>query len=184
MTDDEARLAAALGLPIYGSDPALNRLGTKSAAAESSRTKASHIPPASSSTANGSSRGQCRAAHAAALGAGGGAEAEPGGERSRQRAHRPRRAGDDPRSALRLEDPELDVEEYLSALADEGGIVEERIEGADFRSPSVQLRMSPAGQVDIMSTHDQVLGGPHGQTYFGCHFPPTRSTPRGSPPRL
>ena len=31
--------------------------------------------------------------------------------------------------------------------------------------------MSPAGQVDIMSTHDQVLGGAHGQTYFGCHFP-------------
>jgi len=31
--------------------------------------------------------------------------------------------------------------------------------------------MSPAGQVDIMSTHDQVLGGPHGHTYFGCHFP-------------
>jgi hypothetical protein len=25
--------------------------------------------------------------------------------------------------------------------------------------------------VDILSTHDQVLGGPHGQTYFGCHFP-------------
>jgi hypothetical protein len=25
--------------------------------------------------------------------------------------------------------------------------------------------------VDIMSTHDQVLGGRHGQTYFGCHFP-------------
>ena len=35
----------------------------------------------------------------------------------------------------------------------------------------MQLRLSPAGQVDIMSTHDQVLGGPHGQTYFGCHFP-------------
>ena len=31
--------------------------------------------------------------------------------------------------------------------------------------------MSPAGQVDVMSTHDQMLGGPHGQTYFGCHFP-------------
>ena len=31
--------------------------------------------------------------------------------------------------------------------------------------------MSPAGQVDILSTHDQVLGGPHGQTYFGCRFP-------------
>jgi hypothetical protein len=33
------------------------------------------------------------------------------------------------------------------------------------------LRVSPSGQVDIMSTHDQVLGGPHGHTYFGCHFP-------------
>jgi hypothetical protein len=31
--------------------------------------------------------------------------------------------------------------------------------------------MSPAGQVDIMSTHDQVLGGANGQTYFGCQFP-------------
>ena len=57
------------------------------------------------------------------------------------------------------------------ALDEQGGIVEERIDGEDFRSPSVQLRMSPSGQVDIMSTHDQVLGGAHGQTYFGCHFP-------------
>ena len=31
--------------------------------------------------------------------------------------------------------------------------------------------MSPTGQVDVMSTHDQVLGGLHGHTYFGCHFP-------------
>ena len=73
--------------------------------------------------------------------------------------------------ALELEDQEIDASEYLAALDDEGGIVEERIEGTSFRSPSVQLRLSPAGQVDIMSTHDQVLGGPHGQTYFGCHFP-------------
>ena len=49
--------------------------------------------------------------------------------------------------------------------------MEERIGGEDFRSPSVQLRLSPAGQVDIMSTHDQVLGGANGQTYFGCYFP-------------
>lgn len=82
-----------------------------------------------------------------------------------------RAAEDDLRGAIELEDPELSVEDYLEALDNEGGIVEERIEGDEFRSPSVQLRMSPAGQVDIMSTHDQVLGGPHGHTYFGCHFP-------------
>ena len=35
----------------------------------------------------------------------------------------------------------------------------------------MQLRIRPAAQVDIMSTHDQVLGGLHGHTYFGCHFP-------------
>lgn len=74
-------------------------------------------------------------------------------------------------NALELEDTEISVEEYLQALDEQGGIVEELVQGTDFRSPSVQIRMSPAGQVDILSTHDQVLGGPHGQTYFGCHFP-------------
>jgi hypothetical protein len=77
----------------------------------------------------------------------------------------------DLRSAIELEDEEVDLEHYLALLDEQGGIVEEKIVGEDFRSPSVQLRMSPAGQVDIMSTHDQVLGGAHGQTYFGCHFP-------------
>nr|MBA3476263.1 ATP-grasp domain-containing protein [Actinomycetota bacterium] len=73
--------------------------------------------------------------------------------------------------APQLEDTESEVGTYLHALADQGGIVEERIEGEDFRSPSAQLRISPSGQVEILSTHDQVLGGPHGQTYFGCRFP-------------
>jgi hypothetical protein len=46
-----------------------------------------------------------------------------------------------------------------------------RVEGEAYRSPSVLLRMSPAGAVDVMSTHDQIFGGPHGHTYFGCYFP-------------
>ena len=54
---------------------------------------------------------------------------------------------------------------------DEGGIVEERISGAGFCSPSAQLRASPEGGVELLSTHDQLLGGPNGQTYFGCRFP-------------
>ena len=73
--------------------------------------------------------------------------------------------------ALALEDTEADVVDYLAALEEQGGIVEELIEGKDLRSPSAQLRISPSGQVDILSTHDQVLGGPNGQTYFGCRFP-------------
>ena len=43
--------------------------------------------------------------------------------------------------------------------------------GVEFRSPSVQLRVTPWGEVDLLSTHDQVLGGPSGQRYLGCRFP-------------
>ena len=56
-------------------------------------------------------------------------------------------------------------------LAQRGGIVEEVIAGAELRSPSVQLRVIPGGAVELLSTHDQVLGGPNGQSYLGCRFP-------------
>ncbi|HGY5559054.1 MAG TPA: peptide ligase PGM1-related protein [Prochlorococcus sp.] len=40
-------------------------------------------------------------------------------------------------------------------------------------SPSVQGTIHPGqpSQVAILSTHEQVLAGPHGQTYQGCRFP-------------
>jgi hypothetical protein len=38
-------------------------------------------------------------------------------------------------------------------------------------SPSVQLRASPMGDVEVVSTHDQLLGGPSGLSYLGCVFP-------------
>ena len=43
--------------------------------------------------------------------------------------------------------------------------------GREFRSPSAQLRVTPLGKVELLSTHDQMLGGPSGQTYLGCRFP-------------
>ena len=49
--------------------------------------------------------------------------------------------------------------------------LEERITGEELRSPSVQLRISPFGEVEVLSTHDQLLGGRSGQTYLGCRFP-------------
>lgn len=50
-------------------------------------------------------------------------------------------------------------------------IVEERIDGAEVRSPSVQMRATPLGELEVLSTHDQLLGGPDGQAYEGCIFP-------------
>jgi hypothetical protein len=49
--------------------------------------------------------------------------------------------------------------------------VEELIAGREFRSPSAQLRVTPLGEVEPLSTHDQMLGGPSGQAYLGCRFP-------------
>jgi PGM1 C-terminal domain len=74
-------------------------------------------------------------------------------------------------SAMSLEDEKKTVEAYLAALGEEGGIVEERLSGVEFRSPSVQLRVTPLGEVELLSTHDQLLGGPSGQMYVGCRFP-------------
>jgi hypothetical protein len=72
---------------------------------------------------------------------------------------------------LELESVKTDIDEYLRTLAAGGGIVEERITGVELRSPSVQLRVTPLGEVEILSTHDQLLGGPSGQSYLGCVFP-------------
>ncbi|GAA4411879.1 peptide ligase PGM1-related protein [Fodinibacter luteus] len=73
--------------------------------------------------------------------------------------------------AMELEDTRIDVGAYLAKLAERGGIVEERVVGDEIRSPSVQLRVTPLGEVEVLSTHDQVLGGPSGQSYLGCRFP-------------
>ena len=58
-------------------------------------------------------------------------------------------------------------------VTDDNGIwlVEEWIAGEEFRSPSVQLRVTPLGEVELLSTHDQLLGGTGGQSYLGCRFP-------------
>jgi hypothetical protein len=65
----------------------------------------------------------------------------------------------------------LKAMDYLRELARRGGVVEEWITGSEMRSPSVQLELTPAAEVTIVSTHDQLLGGPGGQRYEGCRFP-------------
>jgi PGM1 C-terminal domain len=166
---DEVELAVRLGIPLYGADPALEWLGTKTGSrrvfsdegvphARGYNVAGEHDVLRALRDLRGSTailkldRGVSGLGNALvdmprALGAGALAD------------------------ALSLEDTEADVGDYLTALEDQGGIVEELIEGEDLRSPSAQLRISPSGQVDILSTHDQVLGGPNGQTYFGCRFP-------------
>jgi hypothetical protein len=72
---------------------------------------------------------------------------------------------------MQFEQPDTPFDAYMAKLAERGGIVEERIHGDELRSPSVQLRVIPGGKVELMSTHDQLLGGLSGQSYLGCRFP-------------
>ena len=60
---------------------------------------------------------------------------------------------------------------YLPKVEAEGAIVEELTRGTGTVSPSVQLRILPDGSSEVVSTHDQILGGPDDQVYLGCRFP-------------
>jgi hypothetical protein len=73
--------------------------------------------------------------------------------------------------AMQFELEGVTYESYMKMLQERKGVVEERIMGEEFRSPSVQLRITPLGKVELLSTHDQLLGGPSGQSYLGCVFP-------------
>ena len=73
--------------------------------------------------------------------------------------------------SMQFESHGVTYESYMKKLQERQGVVEERIIGEEFRSPSVQLRVTPLGKVELLSTHDQLLGGPSGQSYLGCVFP-------------
>jgi len=74
-------------------------------------------------------------------------------------------------AGMELESETTPYDVYVAKFAEGGGIVEERIEGDELQSPSVQLRVLPHGEVELLSTHDQLLGGASGQSYLGCVFP-------------
>ena len=66
---------------------------------------------------------------------------------------------------------DISIETFLEKFVLMEGIVEAFIEGEIKVSPSVQCRISPLGDVEIVSTHNQVLSGESGQVFVGAHFP-------------
>ncbi|MGF1496372.1 MAG: peptide ligase PGM1-related protein, partial [Elainellaceae cyanobacterium] len=72
---------------------------------------------------------------------------------------------------LRFQAPCESWENFRSRIGALGAIAEAFVEGDEKRSPSVQGRITPAGDVEVLSTHDQILGGPDGQIFLGCRFP-------------
>ena len=66
---------------------------------------------------------------------------------------------------------DLVYETFIEKFRYMGGIVEAFIDGEVKTSPSVQCRITPLGEVDVISTHDQVVGGKLGHVFLGAHFP-------------
>ena len=73
-------------------------------------------------------------------------------------------------TSMSFEDPTMSPKSFFARLAQEGGVVEEFIEGAVKHFPSGQARISPDGSVELFATHDQVFSGA-GQVFLGCSFP-------------
>ena len=72
---------------------------------------------------------------------------------------------------MKLVANDLSYEMFMSKYNEMGGIVEAFVEGEIKESPSVQCRTTPTGISEVLSTHDQELGGESGQVYIGAHFP-------------
>ena len=71
-----------------------------------------------------------------------------------------------------LETLPMPARQWQELMARQGALVEAWLQGGEaLRSPSVQGTIHPGGRVEVLSTHEQILGGPRGQTYLGCRFP-------------
>ncbi len=72
---------------------------------------------------------------------------------------------------LHFENREETYQRFLRKFEEMQGIVEVFVEGEEKRSPSVQGLINPLGQGTVVSTHEQILGGPNKQVYLGATFP-------------
>lgn len=183
-TEAERELAIRLGIPMYGADPRHFHLGTKSGArkvfleegvshplgVEDLRTPDALVDAIVSMRRQKPGLTRIVAKLNEGVSGAGNANVElknlpPVGDA--QEAARVRECV----MAMKFESAKMTWDRFVAKLAEHGGIVEELIAGREFRSPSAQLRVTPLGEVEALSTHDQMLGGPSGQAYLGCRFP-------------
>jgi hypothetical protein len=67
--------------------------------------------------------------------------------------------------------PEESWASFAAKVGAGGAVVEELVRAPGVTSPSAQVRLEPDGRFSVVSTHDQILGGPDAQVYLGCSFP-------------
>jgi len=186
VTPCERTLAVQLGIPLYGCDPALIDLGGKSGSRTAFREAGIGLPDGSEDLRDAkdvvAALAALKARHpdleraVVKLNFGFSGEGNavfsyagcPDCEQPRWiAAHLPLN--------LAIEARDLGWERYTAKLAEQGGIVESWVTASELRSPSVQMRITPLGDLEFISTHDQILGGPSGQIFQACTFPADRA---------
>ncbi|MDH3284747.1 MAG: peptide ligase PGM1-related protein, partial [Acidobacteriota bacterium] len=183
VTHLERTLAVRLGIPIYGCDPALCDLGRKSGSREALRAAGARILDGFERLAD---EAQLREALATLKGRNPGLrkavvklEEGTSGEGNAVFSFEDCPSSGPIETWVRERLPTHLLYEargetwdsYRTKFAEMGGIVEIWIDHPDRRSPSVQCRIDPLGRVELVSTHDQILGGPSRQVFEGCTFP-------------
>ena len=183
-TDMERDFAVQLGIPMYAADPRFFAFGTKSGCRQVFSEEGIQHPPGAENIFSRDdlvqSLSQMRAQkpeiekaiikHNDGVSGFGNATLDLSGLPKPEAAEE-KTALEERLKEMQFELAEVDYDWYMKELETKGGIAEELISGDDLFSPSVQLRIAPTGKVELLSTHDQILGGPSGQTYMGARFP-------------
>ncbi len=183
----ERRLAVRLGIPLYGVDPDLLELGTKSGSRRAFREAGVQIPSGIEDVhteeevisaiddlwQEDPSLSRVVLKHDQGFSGEGNAVLDLAPLKVAENASSASR-----RSAIAeaVEDCRFTSsfpswKRFSSEMNRLGGVVEAFVEGEMKRAPSGQIRINPRGELEAISTHDQLLGGPDNQTYEGCRFP-------------
>ncbi len=183
VTGFERKLAVQLGLPVYGCDPDLLFWGTKSGSREIFKECGLDLPVGFENIAN---EKQLVTALADLY------INNPGigkavvkmndgfsGEGNATFSYDKISTNEDIREQISRQLPgKLDIvakglsyEQFVRKFESMHGIAETFIYGNEKASPSVQCRINPLGKIDIISTHDQLMGGGDGQVFWGATFP-------------
>ena len=181
VTPLERSLAVRLGVPIYGCDPALAHLGSKSGGRALMREAGVEIPDGEENLRDAADITQALVALK---------RRQPSLKRALVKINEgfsgdgnamfgfhgaPGRSDLGAWAKARLPHMNFEAEgmtfdAFVAKAKGMGAVVEAFVEG-EKTSPSAQFRIDPLGRAAAISTHDQVLGGPNGGVFLGARFP-------------
>ena len=183
VTGYERTLAVQLNIPIFGCDPDLLDLGTKSNSRKIFRECGLPVPPGFEDlhtiediiNALAELKSQNPALRKAVIKMNDGFSGEGNGIFSfagiEEQPDGKQWIKDELKTRLKMVADDLDCKTFLYKFQQMGGIVEAFVDGELKESPSVQCRIDPDGICHVASTHDQLLGGESGQVFLGAYFP-------------